>query len=476
MKKFLIFITVFSIMTLNSAFSYKYEVADKFLHQDFWLKNTKNIQKVILSPEEITRYNQENIKRIPQLVNLQEFFNTVQEADVADLIAKYEVSMDPRYLGEELATDDYYNRLLLNANIKKINKGNFAYGFVIRKANIRSFPSNNSLYETPNDIEFDLAQETAVYSGTPIVILHKSKDGKFYFIRTSNYTGWVDSSAVIYADQKSWEDYINTPDFIVITANKLMLSFNPYDTNTSGLIFYMGQKLPLVKNKPAFVDNQSTVGNHVVKIPVEDSKGKLEFKQVLIPFNADISVGYLSYTKENIIKQAFKMQGNRYDWGGHFSGRDCSSFIQDIFNTFGINIPRNTSEMVNMAGSVIVAPKDTGFTFPSKAELNSTIGRIMILENMEEDNRNRVLKNAELGTLLLMKGHVFMYLGFQEGQHFVISDIASVGGDNEIINDKNEKALERIAVNQVSVNTLDTVKPTGVSFLNSLTHGIFIGR
>ncbi|MCL2566868.1 MAG: SH3 domain-containing protein [Alphaproteobacteria bacterium] len=474
MKKILIIIIV-HIMSFTSAFAYKYAVEDKFLQADFWLVNTKNIQKVILTSADIAKFNQENLAKIPQLADLQVFFENVSEGDVKELITNYKIPQNPRYLGEIEASDGYYQKLADNTNLANINKANFALGFTTRKTNMRSFPSHNSLYETPNDIEFDMSQETAVYSATPVVILHKSKDGNFIFVRTSNYAGWIDAQDIVYADKDSWESYIKAEDFIVITANKLMLSFNPYDSNTSQMVFYMGQKLPIIKNKPDFVDNQSTAGNFVAKIPIENSSGQLEFKLILIPYSEDVNVGYLPYTKENIIKQAFKMQGNRYDWGGHLGERDCSSFIQDIFNTFGINIPRNTGEMANMAGVIIASPAED-FRQPTRAELANSIGRIAVLEGMNEDNRNKILQKTELGTLLLMKGHVFMYLGYVGGQHYVISDIASVGGDNEVVNDKGEKGLERIAVNQVSVNTLDTVKPTGISFLNSLYKTIFVGR
>ncbi|MDR2007894.1 MAG: SH3 domain-containing protein [Alphaproteobacteria bacterium] len=475
MKKILIIILV-NIMSFSTAFAYKYQVDDRFLTSSFWLSNTKNIQRVILTPEEIARFNQENLARVPQLVNLQEFFESVDEDTVASLISNYKIPQSPRYLGDTLATEEYYQGLLANTNVEGISKANFAVGFTLRKTNLRSFPSHDSLYEAENDIEFDMAQETAVYSATPVVILHKSTDGAFLFVRTGNYAGWIDVADIIYASPTDWNNYINAQDFIVITANKLMLSFNPYDGGVSERVFYMGQKLPIVKNKPEFVDNQSTVGNFVARLPIENSSGQLEFKLILIPYSEDVSVGYLPYTKENIIKQAFKMQGNRYDWGGHFSGRDCSSFIQDIFNTFGINIPRNTGEMANMAGSIINAPKDSKLMPSTRAEMANSIGRIAILEGMNEEERSKTLRGMELGTLLLMKGHVFMYLGFVNGQHYVISDIASVGGDMVINGELGETSRNRIAVNQVSVNTLDTVKPTNITFLNSLYKAIYVGR
>ncbi|MBA7576496.1 hypothetical protein ES708_18337 [subsurface metagenome] len=52
---------------------------------------------------------------------------------------------------------------------------------------------------------------------------------------------------------------------------------------------------------------QSPHGCYVVKIPVKDEEGHLEFRLALIARSNDICEGYLPYTRGNIIQQAFKL-------------------------------------------------------------------------------------------------------------------------------------------------------------------------
>ena len=66
-------------------------------------------------------------------------------------------------------------------------------------------------------------------------------------------------------------------------------------------------------------------------------------KQALVPYNADVSVGYLPYTRRNIVAQAFKLLGDRHGWSGQNESRDASGLSMDVFASFGIRLPRNSS-------------------------------------------------------------------------------------------------------------------------------------
>src|SRR5699024_1832041 len=63
-----------------------------------------------------------------------------------------------------------------------------------------------------------------------------------------------------------------------------------------------------------------------------------------IPKSKGLHLGYLPYTKENIILQAFKFKDESYGWGGLNNTRDCSAFIMDIYRSFGLRLPRNTQD------------------------------------------------------------------------------------------------------------------------------------
>ncbi|WP_399387467.1 NlpC/P60 family protein [Thermoanaerobacterium sp. CMT5567-10] len=126
----------------------------------------------------------------------------------------------------------------------------------------------------------------------------------------------------------------------VVTGNHIRTQFNPFDKDISELEFDMGTRIPLENNKLVSIGNQNTFGNHVVKLPTKDVNGNLVFKDALVSTLQDINRGYLPYTRANILRQAFKLLGDRYGWGDSFNGRDCSSFIMYVYKTFGFRLPK----------------------------------------------------------------------------------------------------------------------------------------
>src|SRR5690606_33093221 len=84
-----------------------------------------------------------------------------------------------------------------------------------------------------------------------------------------------------------------------------------------------------------------------VQLPLRDAEGRLSFTSALLPLSADVHQGYLPFTANNIIGQAFKFLGERYGWGHDYNGRDCTGFISEIFRSFGFLMPRNSGQQGN---------------------------------------------------------------------------------------------------------------------------------
>lgn len=148
------------------------------------------------------------------------------------------------------------------------------------------------------------------------------------------------------------------------------------------------------------VDRQPPGGNVVVMLATRGEDGNAVFKPALIARLADVSIGYLPYTQENIIRQAFKMQGQRYGWGGQFNARDCSAFLLDVFKSMGLMIPRNSSEQGGLAVGIFY-------------EMTS---------DMTLEEKLAILDEVDPGAMLWMSGHVMLYLGKSGGEHYMIHD------------------------------------------------------
>lgn len=256
-----------------------------------------------------------------------------------------------------------------------------------------------------------------------------------------NYRGWIKAEDIaISKDKKELFDYVNSYKFLVVTGNYTKTRSNPFDISISKLEFTMGTKIPLETNKvPRHIGNQSVEGNYVIKIPVRDSNGNLQFKYSLISKKEDINLGYLPYTRENILKQAFKLLGDRYGWGDSFGGRDCSSYIMYVFKTFGIRLPRNANEQEAVA--------DKSYKF---------------IEGMSNEERIKVFDSVKPGALVYMPGHAMIYIGKEKGIPYIIHNFHGYG-------EKKEDKYEFVPVNEVMVTSTFLPTTSGVSFIEKFT-------
>ena len=79
-------------------------------------------------------------------------------------------------------------------------------------------------------------------------------------------------------------------------------------------------------------------------LPQADKNHRLVIRKTLISVSENLHHGFLPYTRNNLIQQAFRFLGDEYGWGGQNNSVDCSSFTQDVYRSFGIVIPRDADQ------------------------------------------------------------------------------------------------------------------------------------
>lgn len=414
----------------------------------FWIIKLPQPDKVILNNQQIAAYNQSVIRDLPRAVyNVLDYPSALSRSELQALVTEKPFPRESRYLRGQLIQSGFYGELSRNMNAGQIAAINpVRYAFAVRRTDLRTFPTAEMVTKTPQDREFDRFQETAVLAAEPLLVLHESSDRRWYFVQTGNYRGWVKADDLaVTADKRKWAAYIRARDFLVVTGNKLQLGYNPYSTALSKLELSMGTKLALADPSqiPELVDHQLPAGNYAVRIPVQGENRELQFQLALIPIYSDVSEGYLPYTRANIIRQAFKMQGERYGWGGMFGARDCSAFMADIFRSFGIMLPRNADEQEMAPGRTRVF--GAGQTAPA---------------------RYAALEKMSAGTVLFKAGHVMLYVGEHNGRYYIIHDVSGSGNFSAA---GSRSSSERKILNGVMVTDLALPLPDGYSFIEALT-------
>ena len=379
------------------------DVEAKVKNSEFWANKLESPNKVIMTYNEINGFNDETRKKVNTVYKLEEYKTSLSKEEVSSYITAYKIPTSNLYDSEgNLITKKFIVDLDNNRNLVNLKKDVKAeFGVAIKRTSVRGFPTDVGVYSKKNSTQIDRFQETSCDICEPVIILYRSLDNKWLFIQNNNYRGWVKSEDIaIEKDKDKWIQYCYGKEFLIVTASFMTIKENLYRDGENAE-FYMGDRIPLVqKDVPKQINGKTTEGAYVVELPNRKEDGSLEVKYFLIPKDGDVSVGYIPYTRWNIIKQAFKFQGDNYDWGNKKKGEDCSSFINCIYKVFGFVLPRNTDEQMKTAG---ISYNFTG-------------------DNIKE--RESILCKLKPGAAIYMNGHVVMYLGQDNGKNYLIQDFS----------------------------------------------------
>lgn len=414
-------------------------VTEVMLYPDFWIDNLPDRGGVIATGEQIRDFNAKNARSAESLVDLGNYPARRSRAALTKVINELSTPhTGPRFKDGQRVDADYFARLATNLGIEGLPEVSDArYGIVVQRSAMRNFPTDDKVFDTSDGYELDRFMESTAYVGEPIVVLADSTDKKWVLGQVSNYLAWIKAEAVAFAPKETVFGYAGGTDFIVVTGKEVRTTFDPLVATLSEVPLFMGMRIPLAAAAeiPATIDGQPPNGNYVIKLPVRGEGGALQIKPALLSRSADVSVGYLPMTRENIIKQAFKLQGTRYGWGGSFHGVDCSSMVMEVYKTFGLFLPRNSGDQAN---------KTVGQTFA-------------VPEGASLEERARLLEHAKVGAALWMPGHIMLYLGKYRGDAFVIHAFTGFGRKNE----RGEQEIVRqqqVAVTSLSILARDKPK------------------
>jgi cell wall-associated NlpC family hydrolase len=401
------------------------------LSADYWIEKTGGPDEVLKKREEIKAFNRFSFTNDLHMVDLAAYPAKQTGAEISKLIRSiskpHEQDLFYRDGGKIESAD--YDLYTANLSLNELQETvAVRFGMVLQRADMRTWPTEDIVFRSQETFDLDRFQENGLFPAAAVAILHESEDGLWYFVQSFNYAAWVRQDKIVVGQRTEIFAYKNSARFVVVTGSKVTTNFNPHAPAISELQLDMGVRLPLADPKTLSqnVDGQNPHASHAVQLPVRSEDGELNFRTALIARSQDVHVGYLPYTRKNIIQQAFKFLGERYGWGHSYNARDCTGLVSEVYRTVGIFLPRNSIQQGSspIGDNIRFSPDDTA------------------------EEKLQALTSADVGDLLYSTGHVMLYLGTLEGQHYVIHDLSGTGVEDE------DGKYEEGAINGVSVTPL----------------------
>ena len=362
-------------------------------YADFWIRKAENPDAVIMSHEQIEEFNRNNpmsgtyimdLLGLPEELDGAEYGNYLKSQARRILDAKYFVTGD---IPLEQADRKRIVALMDTMAVPEIVTSRF--GMMLRREYGKIWPTTIPLMGGPDDNEFDMNMVTAVDMGEPVVLIHTSRDGRWSFVQHSLYTCWMPSDAIAFGTRETVAMLRDKENIVVATGHRVSVYGDPSVSAAIGS-FQMGSYFPI-----------AAVGNEymAVQIPGRGSNGELIARQGYVRRDSNISIDFLPYTLRNVYRQIFLPYGHRYGWGGMYEERDCSNYVLDVYRSFGIILPRNSSKQAEASRAVIT------------------------LDGMNRPTRMQVLNSSPGGiTILRLPGHVMIYLGDVNGKPYMAHD------------------------------------------------------
>jgi len=359
---------------------------------EFWIDKIEKPDDIIMNEKEIKRFNDNTAHKQQRLNYFHDIPKTYDSSWLKEKILKNfnGMKVTASYFADGYKIPkDFYNDIKdeMNLNVFYEKSTTTRYALTVNYTNQKIVPTELSLLKKSSQIHFDRNQNSALDIATPIAILHTSKDGFWHYGIGPTSSGWVRSKDISFGDKEEILNYLDSKNFIITTAAKtpLMIQGKYHD------YMRMGVRLPTLMT----IDDMT-----MVMIPTRNAKGELVLSNATVK-TEHIHKGYLAYTASNILTQAFKFLHAPYGWGGMYGEQDCSKFLQEIYATTGIQIPRNSASQ-------------------------SEVGEAKIeLKGLAKKAKHRMVRNfAKAGiSILHLKGHIVLYLGEYKEEPYIIHTV-----------------------------------------------------
>jgi len=409
-------------------------VQAKHLSPEFWIEAQSNPTHVVLDATQIKQQNDtleridatvHDIEGLPPMLSraaIETWLEPLSTPPTRDLFDERGQKVPPAVL-ESVLANAALNAIPPNRAVQ--------FGLVTQRADLRTFPTRLRVFHSPDDHDIDRFQENALFPGSPVALLHASRDGEWWFVISPRYAAWIEQRHVALGSSAQVFGYGRKSPTLIVTGATVQTVFTPEQPQVSQLPLDMGVRVPLLSDWPAdqAVNGQHPYAAHVIELPQRAADGTLELVPALLPRSADVARDYLPLTPANVLRQSFKFLGERYGWGHAYAARDCSGFVSEVYRSFGVQLPRNT--------------RDQG--------ISAAFDRIVFGEKDTRAKRLAVIRTLQVGDLVYIPGHVMLVIGRDGANTYVIHDTTGISY-------REGGVMRRVPLNSVAVTPLEPLQ------------------
>jgi cell wall-associated NlpC family hydrolase len=347
------------------------------------------IDDVLLLPQEITHYANVAGERLtigPVCRNrLLTEFRERYYAPWTDNSSRYDLVETKEYM-KKVAKAKWYgvNRRLMPAGKLRGILANCALdnfpsrnekAISIVPTHLRGLPTHLPLFEATNGYPFDMLQYPQVKANEPLRVLHVSQDGIWLFVESVYSNGWLKARDVAIADQSFIDSWMALPQLVIIRDDVTVKD----EKNGTSYRAEIGTFLPLAEAGEAWWEAEvASVGKERKAVSSQSRISRESAGRFPLPFN-----------RENISLIGDQLAGQPYGWGEMHGLRDCSAMLRDLFQPFGIWLPRTATD-----------------------QIESVRQRLDLSGKQPRDKEEAIRRQAvPFLTLLFKPGHIMLYIG-----------------------------------------------------------------
>jgi|GEM_PF-1672442 hypothetical protein len=287
------------------------------------------------------------------------------------------------------------------------------FGIVVNHALVRQYPTAVPGYSDTQS-RLDRFQLTDLCIGNPVAVLHETASGDYLFVECPLARGWIAATDIALGDRETIRAIADDPNFLMSAGHRVAVYGDSGHRNFARYI-YFSATMPLISRSEA---------GYKVKMPTRRPDGTLEVSTGYIKPDADVSVGYLPYTKRNVLDRMFNLLGTPYGWHGQDNKRDCAGTVRVLLRSFGIKVGKNPAFILNASDHVF--RMDPGLSEEEKIEEASKLEPVI--------------------TMAGNSGHIVMFLGkAANGKLYYIHQAGWGYRDDEGI----QRIVGRVTVNWV---------------------------